>query len=147
MWGGELQPTTADFTGRKVKETPEGSAVDQCWFSGSFYGQAGLQGSDWTIYTDSYYAIDYVGWDTNGINYYRNELQTPCDATVPQRMGMKCFEYDEDNDPTYLGADYWVPYQDQVLVGGNETTCSPPNTLTDNVTSARDTECMEKLYP
>lgn len=149
-WVAQLQPTTANFTGRDVREVAAEIPIDECWWiAGSDPSRpiepAHLSGWDTVVQNNSYIGIDWVGWRNTFVNFYRgtepspyNVDRTPCHALVPQQMEMKCYIY-----PTGV---FWAPYaSNDQRIGNNENCSGTPSSP--YVTSQRDTECTSKYWP
>ncbi len=98
-WQRTLSPLSASpggsvaFAGRSVfEQTGAAGATDTCWMTGdpAQYVQevTGVTGGGWYVYSDDTWYWDYIGMNSQAIDWYRahqpNDI--PCSFTVPQDM-------------------------------------------------------------
>ncbi|KYG03829.1 hypothetical protein BE21_49925 [Sorangium cellulosum] len=88
-WGGTLLPLSVSFMGTKVKEVDPGGAVDGCHFPGAKVRPGtGVTGGDWDVKAGNEWEIDFIGWASHEVQYYRTCGRIPCGFLFPQSMQM-----------------------------------------------------------
>lgn len=91
MWQQTLTPTGTNFSGESVQEKdPGGGGPDTCWFPGSAIAPfTAITGGTWTVASGNKWGIDFVGFGTTAVTYYRSKHRDPCGTTFHQQMTIR----------------------------------------------------------
>lgn len=89
-WQQDLMPQDPIWDGRLVLEQgPPGT--DGCWFQGSEVDWSGqVTGTAWFVDDPETYGLDYIGFPSGSISYYRKTYPSGCSVFFTQNMYVTC---------------------------------------------------------